>query len=587
MEELFYRALVAAAVTALPLFLLLFPARRWLERRYAPQVRWTLWRGMALLLLLGLCFAGVAATPATVVRAPSYQIPVSVQGGGGERETPAPVQTMAAAGETAMESPDTPTPSRPGQIPLEGVFSMSLVTLLSWLWLGGALLVLGRQLAGYGMARRRLLAAAVPDPCLECCAPRVRLLRLPGLPSPVTMGVLRPVVFLPEGETEPLALRHELTHIARRDLLFKTLLLLACALYWFDPLVWRMARVADLDMEAACDAQVTRGMTSAEKRAYGELLLASAQRQASLPLSSRFGGSKGQMKARLTQLFRPGRRSWGLVAVLLTAACLGTCLVACQSGTASAGGEEDPSGQPQTETSTPSETPSETPAVSPAITPSPQPLPSPEPTAGSAARAAYAGVLRNLLENLVLPDGTQLTRDDVYAENLSPNTFAVADVDGDGQEELVVYFSTTYMAGMQGTILGYDETRGETCLELIEFPSFTFYSNGYLKAYASHNQTFGEMWPYTLYQYRPETDTYEPVCMVYSSDLAIMEDAGIEGDYPREVDRSGAGTVYYVDGAPMDQADYQAWEAGWMGDAWELPLEEWSLTADHVAALAG
>lgn len=40
-----------------------------------------------------------------------------------------------------------------------------------------------------------------------------------------------------------LTVRHELTHFQRRDLAGRALLFLAFALYWFDPLVWYMARV--------------------------------------------------------------------------------------------------------------------------------------------------------------------------------------------------------------------------------------------------------------------------------------------------------------------------------------------------------
>lgn len=221
---------------------------------------------------------------------------------------------------------------------------------------------------------------------------------------------------------------------------------------------------------------------------------------------------------------------------------------------------------------------------------SPSPCPTPAPTAEadpSAARTAYAAVLRDLLQHLTLPDGTQLSQEDVLAEDLSANTFALSDVDGDGREELVVLFSTTYTAAMQGTILDYDAERGDTYLELIQFPGFLFYSNGYLKVYASHNQSDGYMWPYSLYQYQPETDTYEEVAaMVYACDKEILESFGREADYPQEADRSGIGTVYYVDSTvPMDQEDYLAWESSWMGDAHEIVLNEFSLTEENIAQL--
>ena len=52
MENVFWRMLTTAGVVSAFLAVLL-PARRWLTDRYAPQVRWGLWQGMAALLILG------------------------------------------------------------------------------------------------------------------------------------------------------------------------------------------------------------------------------------------------------------------------------------------------------------------------------------------------------------------------------------------------------------------------------------------------------------------------------------------------------------------------------------------------------
>lgn len=90
-----------------------------------------------------------------------------------------------------------------------------------------------------------------------------------------TLGALRPIIFLQkkyaEGELYWI-LKHELTHIARRDLLFKMLMELASCFHWFNPLIYLLERKLEFVCEASCDERVLKGCTDKERNAYIKLL---------------------------------------------------------------------------------------------------------------------------------------------------------------------------------------------------------------------------------------------------------------------------------------------------------------------------
>jgi hypothetical protein len=76
---------------------------------------------------------------------------------------------------------------------------------------------------------------------------------------PFACGIVRPTIVLPaesdgwSTERRGAVLMHELGHIKRRDILGHTLGRLACAVYWFHPLVWTAARRLRVESERACD----------------------------------------------------------------------------------------------------------------------------------------------------------------------------------------------------------------------------------------------------------------------------------------------------------------------------------------------
>lgn len=82
--------------------------------------------------------------------------------------------------------------------------------------------------------------------------------------APLTYGLLRPVILLPEGfdcsDARQLdhVLTHEWVHIRRFDGLWKLLTAAAVCLHWWNPLAWVLYVLFSRDLELACDEAVVR-----------------------------------------------------------------------------------------------------------------------------------------------------------------------------------------------------------------------------------------------------------------------------------------------------------------------------------------
>jgi beta-lactamase regulating signal transducer with metallopeptidase domain len=102
------------------------------------------------------------------------------------------------------------------------------------------------------------------------------------LPSPISWGVVRPVILLNSEAAESHAeaeaiITHELAHVARLDWAKLLLSRVAVAIFWFNPLVWLLAREAhQLREEAADDAVLA---TDIDETEYARLLVGVARHE--------------------------------------------------------------------------------------------------------------------------------------------------------------------------------------------------------------------------------------------------------------------------------------------------------------------
>lgn len=149
----------------------------------------------------------------------------------------------------------------------------SLMYLLIWIYGIGCSILITKLLSHFLVAKRWCKESVIDQneqhqELLEQCAEQLNLSKLPEVSfservnSPVITGLLHPVLLLPtraeswSSETLKMVMLHELGHVQRRDLWTSLAGQIACALHWFNPLVWILRKRLTNECEYACDAHV-------------------------------------------------------------------------------------------------------------------------------------------------------------------------------------------------------------------------------------------------------------------------------------------------------------------------------------------
>lgn len=173
-------------------------------------------------------------------------------------------------------------------------------TVLMAVWILGSGFLLIRIVIGYLMISR-LLRVATPFEAIRT----VRVF-FADVSVPLVSGLLRPVILLPRSaELWPTlqraaAMRHEFEHVERKDLWAALIGHLACAVYWFHPLVWVVAGRSCHERESACDdAVLSAGF---EPTAYAEAIVAAARNITSTRLTGCHMLSPKTLKVRIARL---------------------------------------------------------------------------------------------------------------------------------------------------------------------------------------------------------------------------------------------------------------------------------------------
>ncbi|HEV8128594.1 MAG TPA: M56 family metallopeptidase, partial [Candidatus Eisenbacteria bacterium] len=281
--------------------------------------------------------AALVAFPVAKVLLPAMPLPIlpaartstpSVAEPPSEPWVAAPSQAYVSEPSIAAPAPaaaPTAPPAAPPAAPDETLNRILDYAILGTLGVASALLlhVLFSFLAAAVTARRaRRIDDVELRRELRCACERlgvsrpVDLRESPSITVPVVWGFFRHVLLLPVGargwtrEQLRIVFLHEVAHVARHDAVGLLLGRIATSVFWFHPLVWKLARVARQECERSCDDLVI----AAGERAtdYAEHLLAIVRsmttRRERLAGVAPALAQRSNLEDRLTSILRAGQR---------------------------------------------------------------------------------------------------------------------------------------------------------------------------------------------------------------------------------------------------------------------------------------
>ena len=150
--------------------------------------------------------------------------------------------------------------------------------------------------------------------------------------SPLLTGILYPRIMLPKTDIPDdemaLILKHELVHFKRKDLWYKSLVLLAIAIHWFNPMVYIIAKTISLQCERSCDDEVIKYKDSDSRLEYSAAIIHSIRyAESTTALSTNFFGGKNEMKNRISSIMDMSRKKRGTL--VICAVLMITMLIGC------------------------------------------------------------------------------------------------------------------------------------------------------------------------------------------------------------------------------------------------------------------
>lgn len=326
---------ISISISLIIVFLLIFAP--FLNKRYAVKWKYLIWVVIAVRLIIP--FHMNVPFPQLVIDVPTeITVPIETNNDN-DAPTMPPIEPkpIEANNGNANKAP-LQTEQRPLQTE-QRPLKLTLLDITAYLWLTGCLLFLSVHIFSYlhfkaritkkGMVvnERYILQQVCESSRKLRIKPNIRILRYEDAESPMVIGFLKPMLVLPNCDYSEeelfFVLKHELIHIKRHDIYLKLLFVIANALHWFNPLIYVMQKEAVVDMELSCDEEVIRQTAYAVRKAYTETLLSTFNKQHKKGtfLTTQFYGGKKIMKKRFKNILTKSPKKNGLL-LCICAVCI-------------------------------------------------------------------------------------------------------------------------------------------------------------------------------------------------------------------------------------------------------------------------
>ncbi|GIO48423.1 M56 family metallopeptidase [Paenibacillus azoreducens] len=231
-----------------------------------------------------------------------------------------PDSTSAVIERTATIGTSMPDQTADVSTTLESQGS-SILSVDQWIlgiWMVGCLAMLYRYFFAYFRFKKQAIQSSPIDRIGD-----LKVVVSDDVHSPMLIGFIKPTIVMPNAnineEDYQLALQHEWIHYKQRDVWIKLMAVLVNCLHWFNPVSYlALANISEA-CEYAVDEQITKGLKTAEKKRYSEMILHFASN--SPVLNSNLALPKKQLYRRFSLIMKrntgSGKKVLGIFLVVL------------------------------------------------------------------------------------------------------------------------------------------------------------------------------------------------------------------------------------------------------------------------------